>query len=228
MRAWPVVEKNDLILIYHDAEGRSPAYEIPDVPEVGAEGWSYALRSLVEATRPLARHERELRRSSALQIHPRCTLDIPNIETKTEGTCLPHRCAHGAHERPRRLGGRGSPLYQRLTDRDSRVVNISGFIDTIEMNTSTPIDEEFTETSFLCTARTDGEASQGAPRRKDREGSEAAIRERHTDLGKQGRPGRVRFCATATDLSATTGNGCSSSSRRRRSTLGRRGPTEGK
>ena len=44
-----------------------------------------------------------------------------------------------------------------VAEKGFQIVNMSGFIDTIEMNTNTPIDEEFTETSFLCTARTEGE-----------------------------------------------------------------------
>lgn len=40
MTSWLVREKSGLIFIWHDAEGRPPWFEIPDVPEVGSSDWS--------------------------------------------------------------------------------------------------------------------------------------------------------------------------------------------
>jgi phenylpropionate dioxygenase-like ring-hydroxylating dioxygenase large terminal subunit len=32
-RSWPVVERNGAVLVWHDAEGRAPRFEIPAFPE---------------------------------------------------------------------------------------------------------------------------------------------------------------------------------------------------
>lgn len=47
LRAWPVVERNGLIFVYHDPEGRAPDYEIPELPDHGRNGWSRWTLSLI-------------------------------------------------------------------------------------------------------------------------------------------------------------------------------------
>ncbi len=44
VRSWPVCERNGLVFLWHDAEGRSPEREIPAVEEYGAPGWQNARR----------------------------------------------------------------------------------------------------------------------------------------------------------------------------------------
>jgi nitrite reductase/ring-hydroxylating ferredoxin subunit len=154
MRSWPVAEKNGLILIYHDAEGRPPAYEIPDVPEIGAEGWSKPfVHSWKLRARWLDMNENCVDQAHFHYIHG--TLEIPKIETKTEG----HVFRTEARLRMKAPGNSEADGVLNTNDYGPgfQIVNVSGFIDTIEMNTSTPVDEEFTDVSFLCTARTDGE-----------------------------------------------------------------------
>lgn len=154
MRSWPVAEKNGLILIYHDAEGRPPAYEIPDVPEVGAEGWSAPfVHTWKLRARWLDMNENCVDQAHFKFIHG--ALEIPAIETQTDG--------HIFHTEARlRMKAPGNSEAEGVLNTNDfgpgfQIVNMSGFIDTIEMNTSTPIDEEFTETSFLCTAKTEGD-----------------------------------------------------------------------
>lgn len=38
-RAWPTLEINGLVLVYHDPDGAPPAFEIPIIPEHGTEAW---------------------------------------------------------------------------------------------------------------------------------------------------------------------------------------------
>ncbi len=37
---WPVVEKNGFIMVWYHGKGEPPAWEIPDIPEYGDEGWT--------------------------------------------------------------------------------------------------------------------------------------------------------------------------------------------
>jgi 3-ketosteroid 9alpha-monooxygenase subunit A len=38
-KTWPVHEVNGVVLLYHDAAGNPPAFEIPIIPEHGSDGW---------------------------------------------------------------------------------------------------------------------------------------------------------------------------------------------
>jgi phenylpropionate dioxygenase-like ring-hydroxylating dioxygenase large terminal subunit len=40
VRGWPVREVNGVILVYHDAEGNPPDYDIPALPEFGSKDWT--------------------------------------------------------------------------------------------------------------------------------------------------------------------------------------------
>jgi phenylpropionate dioxygenase-like ring-hydroxylating dioxygenase large terminal subunit len=40
LRSWPVHEANGLIMIWYDADGRDPWFEIPTVPEFGSRQWT--------------------------------------------------------------------------------------------------------------------------------------------------------------------------------------------
>jgi len=154
IRSWPVAEKNGMVLVHHDAEGREPTYEIPDIPEIGADDWcSPHRKSWKLRARWLDMNENCVDRAHFLFIHG--TLDIPAIETKTEG----HLFRTDAKIRMKAPGN--TEADGRLCTNDFgpgfQIVNVTGLIDTIEMNTSTPIDEEFTDVSFQCTVRTDGD-----------------------------------------------------------------------
>jgi len=39
LKAWPVVEKNGFIAIWHDPENGEPNWELPDIPDWGPQGW---------------------------------------------------------------------------------------------------------------------------------------------------------------------------------------------
>ncbi len=40
VRAWPLVERNGLLMAWHDRAGRAPLWEVPEIPEFGDPGWS--------------------------------------------------------------------------------------------------------------------------------------------------------------------------------------------
>lgn len=40
VRTYPVDEKNGVVLVHYAPDGRPPSYEIPELPEYGADGWT--------------------------------------------------------------------------------------------------------------------------------------------------------------------------------------------
>jgi len=40
IRTWPSVEKNGLVMVHHHTEGAGATYEVPDLPQIGADGWT--------------------------------------------------------------------------------------------------------------------------------------------------------------------------------------------
>jgi phenylpropionate dioxygenase-like ring-hydroxylating dioxygenase large terminal subunit len=150
---YPLVEKNGGILMWHDRDGRAPSFEVPEIREIGDPAWS----------RPEIAHW-ELR-ANWLDMNENCvdqahfkfvhgTLSIPPTEATVEGHI--HRTE--SQFRMRIPGGEGDATLV-TTDHGPgfQIVRISGLIDTILMNTATPIDEERTDVRFCYTVKTEGE-----------------------------------------------------------------------
>ena len=150
---YPLVEKNGVILMWHDRDAGTPFFEIPDIPEIGDSAWS----------RPDVAHW-EIR-ANWLDMNENCvdqahfkyvhgTLSIPPTEATTEGYI--HRAE--SCFKMRVPGGEGDATLLTMDYGPGfQIVRISGLIDTILMNTATPIDEEMTDVRFSYTVRVDGD-----------------------------------------------------------------------
>ena len=153
IETYPVVEKNGVVLMWHDRGGNAPSFEIPDIPEIGDSAW----------TRPEVAHW-EIR-ANWLDMNENCvdqahfkfvhgTLSIPPTEAKTEGHV--HRTE--SHFRMRIPGGEGDATLVTLDHGPGfQIVRISGLIDTLLMNTATPIDEERSDVRFSYSVKVDGD-----------------------------------------------------------------------
>jgi 3-ketosteroid 9alpha-monooxygenase subunit A len=154
MRAWPVSEKNGLVMMWHHRDGLAPSYELPEIQEVGAAGWrTPEIRYWKLRARWLDMNENCVDKAHFLYIHG--TLEIPPIKAWAEDHVFRTEAAI------KMKGPGGSEAEGLLCTNDYgpgfQVVRMSGLLDTMEVNTSTPIDEEMTETSFLYTVKTDGD-----------------------------------------------------------------------
>lgn len=149
----PVMEKNGLILFYHDPEGESPNFSVPDVPELLDPEWTEleVMRWTVRA------HWLDMNENCVDQAHFRFvhkTLTIPPTVARAEGA------VHIAESRftMRAPGGQTeSNLVTEDYGPGFQLVRMDGLIDTLMMNTSTPIDHEMTDVSFAYTVRARGE-----------------------------------------------------------------------
>ncbi|MFQ5503169.1 MAG: Rieske 2Fe-2S domain-containing protein [Planctomycetota bacterium] len=150
---YPVVEKNGVVFVWHDRSHGSPTFEIPEVPEIGNPAW----------TRPEIAHW-EIR-ASWLDMNENCvdqahfkyvhgTLSIPPTQARTEGHI--HRAeSHFSMTVP---GGEGDATLVTLDHGPGfQIVRISGLIDTILMNTATPIDEKRTDVRFCYSVKVEGD-----------------------------------------------------------------------
>ena len=149
----PLIEKNGLILFHHDPDGAEPRFEIPDLPEVGAAGWTKpeVMRWEVRAAW-LDMNENCVDQAHFKFVHG--TLDIPPTTARAEG------CLHIAESvfTMKIPGGEGEAKLVTLDYGPGfQVVRIGGLIDTLMINTSTPIDEENTDVSFAYSVKADGE-----------------------------------------------------------------------
>jgi 3-ketosteroid 9alpha-monooxygenase subunit A len=154
MRSWPVAEKNGLIMMFHHADGAPPDYELPDVPEIGADGWrTPEIHAWNLRARWLDMNENCVDQAHFLYIHG--TLEIPATKAWAEDHIF-HTEAAVKMKAPGDSEAEGL-LYTNDYGPGFQVVRMSGFLDTIEVNTSTPIDEETTETSFVYSVKTDGD-----------------------------------------------------------------------
>ena len=153
INAHSVVEKNGLIFFYHDREAASPAFDLPDLPEIGDPAW----------TRPEIMRWKV--RASWLDMNENCVdqahfkfihgvLTIPPTTARAEG------CVHITESNftMRIPGGEGEAKLVTIDHGPGfQIVRMTGLIDTLLINTSTPIDEENTDVSFAYSVKAEGE-----------------------------------------------------------------------
>jgi phenylpropionate dioxygenase-like ring-hydroxylating dioxygenase large terminal subunit len=158
-RAWTVVERNRIVFVHHDQDGRPPEYEIPELPQLADPAWTpLEIRRWTVRSRWLDMNENAVDRAHFRFVHG--TKTIPETQVEIEGHVL--RC----RSRMKQATPRG--LVDGSLDTTDygpglQTVHLTGIVETLMVNTSTPIDEETTDTSFAYTVNTGGdpEAARG-------------------------------------------------------------------
>ena len=144
IRSWEIREKNGLVMVWHHAKGEPPAYELPDLEEYGSEGWTpYEVRKWKVKSRWLDMNENAVDQIHFRYVHG--THTSPESEVEMDGHILACR------SRMKMGSGRGE--YTGGIDTTDhgpgfQIVRVTGAVDTLMVNTSTPIDEETTDVSF--------------------------------------------------------------------------------
>ncbi len=153
MKAWSTVEKNGLIMVWHHAQDEPASYELPDLPQVGDAAWTdLELRRWKVRSRWLDMNENAVDQAHFSYVHG--TKTMPQTEVEVDGHIL--RCKSRmklATPRGEADGGIDTtdfgPGFQ--------TVHLTGIVETLMLNTSTPIDEEYTDTSFAYIVNTAGD-----------------------------------------------------------------------
>jgi phenylpropionate dioxygenase-like ring-hydroxylating dioxygenase large terminal subunit len=149
LRSWPVREKNGLILVWHHDRGEPPTWEVPDLPEVGSDDWTpLDVRRWTVKSRWLDMNENAVDKVHFRYVHG--TPVIPEARITVEGHVFE------VENRMKMTTPRGE-IEATLTTTDYgpafQTVHIAGAVDTLMVNTSTPIDEGTTDVSFAYTVR---------------------------------------------------------------------------
>jgi phenylpropionate dioxygenase-like ring-hydroxylating dioxygenase large terminal subunit len=153
IRSWPVVERYGLIFFWHHRDGEAPSFEIPEIPEIGDTGW----------TTPDIMHWQV--RANWLDMNENCvdqahfkfihgTRTIPPTTARAEGHL---HVAESIFTMTVPGGEAEATLVTLDYGPGLQLVRISGLIDTLMINTSTPMDAENTDVSFCYTVRAEGE-----------------------------------------------------------------------
>ena len=150
---WPIIERNGIVMVYFDAAGKAPDFEIPEVPEFQSEDWTTPEIAHWEVRAGwLDMNENCVDQAHFKYIHG--TLSIPPTEAETQGSV--HRTV--SQFRMRIPGGEGDAQLVTLDYGPGfQVVRITGLIDTILVNTATAIDAERTDVKFAYSVKVDGE-----------------------------------------------------------------------
>ncbi len=150
---WPLVEKNGLLLAYHDAARGEPDFEIPDVPELAEEGWLPLDRNFwTVRANWIDMNENCVDQAHFKYIHG--TLTIPPTTARIEG---PLHVATSLFRMRTPDGETDAELVTLDYGPGFQLVRMGGLIDSLLINTATPIDEEKTDVSFSYTVKTEGD-----------------------------------------------------------------------
>ena len=152
-RTWPVVEKNGLVMLYHDADGGDPSFEVPAVTEIDDPAWLPLDRNFwTVRANWLDMNENCVDKAHFKYVHG--TLSIPPTTAEIDGAL------HTATSQFRMRtpdGEADSDLVTLDYGPGFQLVRMSGLIDSLMINTATPIDEENTDVSFAYTVKADGD-----------------------------------------------------------------------
>ncbi len=153
MRSWPVAEKNGVIFVWHHVNQEPPHYELPDLPMIGDPNWTpLEIRRWTIHSRWLDMNENAVDRVHFRYVHG--TKSVPEGTVEVDGHVL--RCKN-----PVKLGTPRGVVEGAIDTTDYgpglQVVQLTGIVETIMVNTSTPIDDETTDTSFAYTVNAEGD-----------------------------------------------------------------------
>ncbi len=162
MHVWDISEKNGLVMVWHHATGEPPAYQLPDLEQYGSDEWTdYEIRRWKVKSRWLDMNENAVDRIHFLYVHG--THTAPETDVEVDGHLL--RC------RSRMKMGSGQGEFTGGIDTTDygpgfQTVDVTGAVDTLMVNTATPIDDEYTDVSFAYSVNTSGgaDAARGVGR----------------------------------------------------------------
>jgi len=153
IRAWPVLERNRIVWIHHDGDGRPPAFAIPELPQLSDPAWTpLEIRRWTVRSRWLDMNENAVDRAHFQFVHG--TKTMPDTEVEVDGHVL--RCRSRMKQNTPRGVVEGS-LDTTDYGPGLQTVHMTGIVETLMVNTSTPIDEETTDTSFAYTVNAAGD-----------------------------------------------------------------------
>ncbi|HYC53778.1 MAG TPA: Rieske 2Fe-2S domain-containing protein [Candidatus Binatia bacterium] len=154
LKAWEVIEKNGLIMVWHHGGGKAADWQIPDVPEYGSEEWT----PYVKRRWKIRAHNQEMAENSVDIAHFRYvhgTLTVPESTATTEGPCL-HVNSKMKMATP--IGEVEGGIESLSWGFGFGCVRFRGIVDTLLVTSVTPIDGEHVDVRFSFSVKKIGDA----------------------------------------------------------------------
>jgi nitrite reductase/ring-hydroxylating ferredoxin subunit len=162
IRAWPVCEKNGLVMVWYDKEQRPPAYDLPEVPEYASDEWTdYYRRDWKIRSR-----NQELAENIADPAHFKYvhrTAELPEAKAWIEDHVLRVNMSYPI--------GAGDQMQHGSIDVSCwgfgfGISRFEGIVDTTVVVSGTAIDDEYVHNrlSFMVKKRESEEATEGLGR----------------------------------------------------------------
>ncbi len=162
VRSWTVCEQNGFIMVWRHAEGKPPAWEVPDIPEARSEEWTPFERREWR----VSSHPQELAENTVDQAHFRYlhgTHTVAETEFRTEG--------HLLHVISRSKVGMGKGEADGVIDIRAHgfgfgMTRFKGVVETLVVTSGTPVDEEHVHMRLSLSVRKlpDSDATRGLGR----------------------------------------------------------------
>ena len=151
--SWPIEEVNGIIMAHYHADGKAPTYRIPEVPQLSEEGWADpVLHHWVLRSRWMDMNENCVDLGHFPAVHG--TLNVPTSTLTIDGHLF------GTDSIFKQNSPNG-PVEGHLTTREFgpgfQTVKLSGILDTLLINTATPIDDSFVDVIFAYRVKTEGD-----------------------------------------------------------------------
>lgn len=154
LACWPVLERNGLLMVWHHAEGKPPAWEPPILPEYGHEDWTPYRRLRWK----LRTHNQEMAENSVDRAHFQYvhgTLDVPESKAEAHGPVL--RVVSKAMMRTPR-GDVPGQIASESHGFGFGLVRFSGIVETLLVSSVTPIEGEHVDVRFSFSVKKIGDA----------------------------------------------------------------------
>ncbi len=144
IRAWPLCERNQILWAWHDASGRAPAWDVPEVPEMSQPDWGPPERHRwrIRST-PQEIGENGVDRAHFRYVHGTAT--VPDSELRLEGH-IRHAIQHVTMNTPR--GQAQGAIRVEAHGMGCTLTRFTGIFETVNLLSHTPIDHETVETRF--------------------------------------------------------------------------------
>ncbi|MCA9564719.1 MAG: Rieske (2Fe-2S) protein, partial [Myxococcales bacterium] len=145
MKAWTVREVNGLIMVWHHPDGAEPHFELPVVTEYGDDAWTfpYKTRRWKIRTRNQEMAENSVDTAHFKYLHG--THNLPEASIEPNG---PH--LHVVSETVTKAGGNLVPgqIIVDLHGFGFTTTRFVGIVETLLVNSVTPIDEDYVDVRF--------------------------------------------------------------------------------
>jgi len=153
VRAWPVVERNGAIFVWHHPEGAQPAWEVPTIPEYGTADWLPWSPNCLHGVKT---HPREIVENVADKAHFPTVhrTEVERFENEYQDHKATQRTTGTA--RPPQGGVDHFSIEATYFGPAFQISHMSGVLDSILLLAHTPIDEETLDLRFAVSLRRSG------------------------------------------------------------------------